>query len=44
MRKKLIKEWIDEKINEGRRENVLFNDALNTFLIWLYGVIKINEE
>ena len=25
--------------NEGRKEgNVLFNDALNTFYVWLYGV------
>ena len=25
--------------NEGRKEgNVLFNDALNTFYLWLYGV------
>ena len=26
----------------GERENVLFNDALNTFYLWLYGIIYIS--
>ena len=25
-------------VKEGRKVNVLFNDALNTFYLWLYGV------
>ena len=25
-------------IKEGKEGNVLFNDALNTFYLWLYGV------
>ena len=36
---KFKNEWMNEWNNEGRKEgNVLFNDALNTFYLWLYGV------
>ena len=27
-----------EWMNEWKERNVLFNDALNTFYLWLYGV------
>ena len=33
--------WMVERINgrmDGRERNVLFNDALNTFYLLLYGV------
>ena len=32
-------EWMNERMNERERErNVLFNDAVNTFYLRLYGV------
>ena len=36
-------------MNEGRKEgrkegNVLFNDTLNTFYLWLYGVIHMVKD
>ena len=31
--------------SQGRKKgNVLFNDALNTFYLWLYGVGSVREE
>ena len=29
---------------EGRKENVLFNDALNTFYLRLYGIVKDHSD
>ena len=28
----------------GRKENFLFNDVLNTFYLWLYGVIHMVKD
>ena len=29
---------IEEKLLQARKENILFNDTLNTFYLWVYGV------
>ena len=35
----MVKDHSDSEWKEGRKEgNVLFNDTLNTFYLWLYGV------
>ena len=35
----MVKDYSDREMKEGRKEgNVLFNDALNTFYLRLYGV------
>ena len=36
LEREIVAQWVHP---EGRKEgNVLFNDALNTFYLWLYGV------
>ena len=39
-------DYLVEKIRgeEGRKEIFLFNDALNTFYLWLYGVTHIVKD
>ena len=31
-------------VEERKEGNVLFNDALNTFYLWLYGVRHVVED
>ena len=36
--------WFGISVNKEEEGNVLFNDALNTFPLWLYGVEHIVED
>ena len=35
---------LTRKVLRERERNVLFNDALNTFYLWLYGVIHMVKD
>ena len=35
---------LTRKVLRERERNVLFNDALNTFYLWLYGIIHMVKD